>query len=237
MTRRWMLLAATPLLAGLAVALLRARPTAVCPRYRPVQHGELNPHVLAVLRTYPTDGTHRYHWPKEGEWRGNARTLRYGDEMLCAGDPQGRCHCSGLTFEVFVQAWQAWAHAHGTAADPRWLGADLEAVHRLQTQWFGSPQDRTTIRTAFVENRLGTCLTDPEQAQPGDFVQLWRHDGSGHCAVFLAWERDAAGARTGVRYWSTQASTNGIGERSEFFGTEGKAVKTDELYLCRAGMP
>jgi hypothetical protein len=222
-----------------AGAYVRLHPvaTTVCPRWLSPRLGELNAHVLAVLRTYPTDGTHGYHWPKDGDWKGNARTLRYRDELLCAGDPQSRCHCSGLTFEVFVQAWQAWVAQAPGIHDPEWLGAGLEDVRRIQRQWFGSPADRTTIRTAFVENRLGTCLTDLEQAQPGDFVQLWRHDGSGHCAVFLAWERDAAGTRTGLRYWSTQASTNGIGERSESFGDGGRAIKADEIYVCRAGAP
>jgi hypothetical protein len=236
MRRRTLLLGAGVLAAGVAAWFHASTRTISCPRYRRPDPGELNPHVLAVLATYPTDGTHRYWWPKEGDWKGNVRTLHYGTDVLCAGDPEGRCHCSGLTFEVFVQAWQRWQRERPEVHDPAWLGAGVADARRLQAQWFGSPSDRTTIRTAFVENRLGTCLADWEQARAGDFVQLWRHDGSGHCAVFLAWERDAAGTITGVRYWSTQASTDGIGEKSEFFGAEGRAVKRDELYLCRAGV-
>jgi hypothetical protein len=197
-----------------------------------------NDHVLAVLRSYPTDGTHGYHWPKDEPgapqaWRGNARTLTYAGEVLGAGDPQGRCHCSGLTFEVFLQAWMAHARASGRPERIRDL--DLAGVRRLQSQWFGSPADKTTLRTALVENGLGVQLTDLEEARPGDFVQLWRHDGSGHAAIFLAWDRAPGGAITGIHYWSTQASTQGIGERSERFGEGPRDVRRDMLYICRAG--
>src|SRR5262245_11386836 len=75
--------------------------------------GALNPLVLEVARAYPTDGTHAYWWPRGDPWRGTTRTLTYGGEVLCEGDPQGRCYCSGLTFEVFLEAWLRWARANG----------------------------------------------------------------------------------------------------------------------------
>lgn len=223
---------ASTLACALALAACRA------PRVGPAADEALNPWVLAVVRSYPTDGTHRYHWPKDepgrpAPWRGNARTLHYAGEVLSAGDPEGRCHCSGLTFEVFVQAWLAREQQAGRPARVGTL--DLAGMRRLQQQWFGSPADLSTLRTALVENGLGVQLLDLEQARAGDFVQLWRHDGSGHAAVFLAWERDAAGAIAGVHYWSTQRSTDGIGERSERFGPGGRDLRRDRLWLCRAG--
>ena len=75
--------------------------------------GDLNPYIMKVLKTYPTDGTHDYHWPREGTWSGNVRTLYYDGKVLLKGDPKGRCYCCGLTFEVFVQAWQDWARETG----------------------------------------------------------------------------------------------------------------------------
>jgi hypothetical protein len=226
--------------ASLALALLLCGCGGDAHRDRPSQAAPdaLNAYVLEVLRTYPTDGTHRYHWPKDEPgapqpWRGNARTLTYMGQVLGQGDPEGRCHCSGLTFEVFLQAWMARARAQGQPARIRDL--DLAGVKRLHQQWFGSPEDKTTLRTALVENGLGVQLTDLEAARPGDFVQLWRHNGSGHAAVFLAWTRDAAGAITGLTYWSTQSATNGIGERTERFGDGPKDVRRDAFYLCRVG--
>ena len=197
--------------------------------------GDFNAHVLVVADSYPTDGTHRYHWPKRGTWIGNTRRLLYDGQVLAEGDPQGRCHCSGLTFEVFLRAWERWAQASGRPY--RIPGLDLAGVKRFQRAWFGAGGDRATLHTALTERDLGRRVTDLAKARPGDFVQLWRHSGSGHSVVFRGWERDEEGRILGIRYWSTQSSTNGIGERTERFGEDGSTVKRDELYVVRVGRP
>jgi hypothetical protein len=189
-------------------------------------------HLLAVIATYPTDGTHRYWWPKEGAWRGNARTLRYDGAVLAEGDAEGRCHCCGLTFEVFLQAWQRWAKEAGRPE--RVLDLDVEGVRRLQTQWFGSPEDRSCLHTAIVANGLGRRIDRVEDARPGDFVQLWRTNGTGHSAVFLEAVRED-GRIVGLRYWSTQGSTNGVARHVERFEDAGGTVTRDELWICRVG--
>jgi hypothetical protein len=217
-----------------AVLLLLALGACEDPRRLPPL-GRFNAHVLAVAASYPTDGTHRYHWPRAGTWKGNARTLRYGGEVIAEGDPEGRCHCSGLTFEVFFQAFERWCAAEGRPF--RILDLDAAGVRRLQREWFGSPEDRATLHTALTRNGLGVRIADWEDARPGDFVQLWRHSGSGHAVVFRGWDRDSEGRIQGIRYWSTQGSTDGIGERSERFGEDGSAVKRDEFWLCRVGEP
>lgn len=194
--------------------------------------GELNAHVLAVRATYPTDGTHRYHWPRTGAWRGVTRTLTYDGAVLFEGDPEGRCHCSGLTFEVFLTAWLRWAREHGRPE--RLHGRSAEQVRELQQRWFGEGGDRQTLRRALVEGGLGVDVP-LEQAQAGDFVQLWRWSGSGHSAVLLAVERAPDGSPAALRYWSTQASTNGIGERREPFGTTGSAIDRSQTWVVRPG--
>jgi len=191
-------------------------------------------HVRAVMATYPQDGTHGYHWPRpdDGSWLGFTRTILYAGEILGRGDPQGRCHCSGLTLEVFLRAWERWCTAKGRPY--RILDLDLAGVRRFQRQWFGTSGDRATLCTALVENGLGFRVTDREAARKGDFVQLWRHSGSGHSCVFLDWVRED-GRIVGLSYWSTQRATNGIGEREERFGEDGSSVKADELYVVRVG--
>jgi len=191
--------------------------------------GDFNAHVLAIVDTYPTDGTHRYHWPKTGTWIGTTRKLVYAGEVLAEGDPQGRCHCSGLTFEVFLRAWERRCKA---ADRPyRILDWDLAQVRRFRTQWFGTSGDRATLHTALTKNGLGHRITDWEKAKPGDFVQLWRHGGSGHSCIFRGWTRDEDGTIVGLRYWSTQKSSKGIGERTEPLAK----LKRDELYVVRVG--
>ena len=192
----------------------------------------LNPYVLEVARSYPTDGTHGYHWPRRGSWLGFTQDVTYEGELLGAGDPQGRCHCSGLTLEVFLRAWARRSRERGEPARIR--GLDLEGLRAFQRAWFGTGGDRATLYTALTTRGLGTRIEDWEDARPGDFVQLWRHSGSGHSCIFLEWVREE-GRIVGLRYWSTQSSTGGIGEREERFGGSGSAVKADELYIVRVG--
>lgn len=195
--------------------------------------GDLNALVLRVLERYPTDGTHRYHWPRKGKWKGCTKDLRYGDAILCKGDADGRAYCCGLTFEVFLDAWRLWCQRQGRSFTIRDM--DLESVRKLQSQWFGSPADKTCIRTALVANRLGRRLIDWTTARSGDFVQLWRNNGTGHSVVFLRWIKDEDHI-IGLEYWSTQKSTRGIGRRVEYFGSGRKALDRSQFYLCRVGL-
>ena len=74
--------------------------------------------------------------------------------------------------------------------------------------------------------------------KPGDFLQLRRTNKSGHSVVFLDWVTDAR--RTiGVKYRSTQTSTKGIGDRTEYFGdVPGKKGLVDpkRLYFGRLNL-
>ncbi len=194
--------------------------------------GALNTYILDVIETYPTDGTHDYYWPKDGGWSGNARTLYYDGKVLLEGDPKGRCYCCGLTFEVFLQAFEAWCKK--VKRPYKIKDYTAKDVLKLKHAWFGSNGDRSTINGAVTSRKLGKRLTKWEDAKPGDFVQLWRHNGSGHSVVFKAWKKKGKKI-VGLTYWSTQGSTDGIGERTELFGTKGRAMKTDEFYLVRIG--
>ena len=196
--------------------------------------GDLNGHVVAVLMTYPTDCTHKYFWPKTGTWSGNVRTLRYDGEVLFEGDPQGRCYCCGLTFEVFLQAFERLCKE--VERPYKIKDFDAAKARRLKSQWFGSAEDRSALRTAIVENGLGIEVKDWETAREGDFVQLWRRSGTGHSVIFKSWKRSGKEI-VGLVYWSTQASTDGIGENTELFGDADSSVKRDEFFLCRIGDP
>lgn len=194
--------------------------------------GELNPFVVEVMLEYPTDGTHPYYWPKTGKWRGCTRDLVYDGQVVSEGDPKGRAYCCGLTFEVFLEAWRRWCVSKKRPF--KIADLDVAGVRRLQKQWFGSARDKTCVRTALVDNALGVRITDWKQARRGDFVQLWRHSGSGHSVVFDSWIK-TKGKIVGLRYWSTQKSTKGIGFRVEFFGTKGQSLDRETFYLCRVG--
>lgn len=79
---------------------------------------------------------------------------------------------------MFLDAWRLWCLRN--ARPWRIRDLDLDGVRRLHRQWFGSAEDSSCLHTALVDNDLGSRVTKWEDARPGDFVQLWRVNGSGH---------------------------------------------------------
>lgn len=201
------------------------------PALPPAPKGSLNGYVLAQMASYPMDGSYRYHWPKKGSWEGTTQTLVYGGKKLCSGDPLKRSYCCGLTFEVYVTSLLKAAGGEV----PGLSGAEL---HELRLRFFGDSKvgERRRLAAFGLESLgLGRQLEDLEDARPGDFVQFWRHSKSGHSAIFVNWTRNRAGKITGLVYWSSQSSTQGIGYNRESIGPKG--IKRDEIYLGRADWP
>jgi hypothetical protein len=190
-----------------------------------------NARVLGLLAEYPTDGSYGYDWPESGSWGGNPHDLRYDGALFSAGDPQRDSFCVGLTFEVFLRA------AQQEAADPSGAGRvndiPFDDLYDFRDEWFvrellgAGPADAAEIYG------IGAAVTDPDAIAPGDFIQWWRHNGSGHNAVFLDWERDGDGEIIGFTYWSTQSSTDGISENTEYFGASGGRVDPAHFTAAR----
>ena len=206
--------------------------------------GTLNHWVLKTLESYPRDGTHRYHWPRKGSWAGVTQDLHYAGKLFLKGDPKKRCHCSGITFEVFLRAYEACCKDQKQPF--RIPGyATAEDLDELRKLWFGTDGNRRTLVRALTKTKLGQEVHGFEKARRGDFLQLWRHSGSGHSVVFLEWVREKKEI-IGFKYWSTQGSTNGIGTRTEYFATEEEAKKDsakrkgvirEQTYIVRASRP
>jgi len=200
--------------------------------------GELNPFVLETLRAIPADGTHDYWWPKDhegGGYGGVTKDLVYLGKTILTGEPQKRTYCCGLTFEVLVRAWEAFAAKKKAAFSIG--GLEAAALGKVKNDWFCMGAVRDGPVSALVPRGLGAHISKLEDARPGDFVQLWRKKGSGHSVVFLAWERKggAQGEIAGLRYWSTQTSTKGVGERTERMDGE-NGLDREKLYIARAGI-
>jgi hypothetical protein len=99
------------------------------------------------------------------------------------------------------------------------------------------PKEAQEKQCAFAVERLGIGrhVKELEAARPGDFVQIWRTNKSGHSVVLVDWVRE--GERiVGIKYRSSQKSTDGIGDRVEYFadakGHEGK-VDRRRTYVAR----
>lgn len=162
---------------------------------------ELNDKVLQVISTIPTDGSFPYLWKKEGSYAGVTKDLIYKGETIAKADPP-HTYCCGLEFEIYFRA------AELAKID---LGS-VQEVKRMRSLWFIAVAGKTKGPVdALVERGLGIEVSFNE-AKAGDFMQLWRADGSGHSVTFLRYQPPV-----GVRYFSTQPITNGPGERTELY--------------------
>ena len=180
--------------------------------------------ILEITRSYPTDGSYGYDWPKTGGWDGTTEAVTVDGIPLTQGDPRKRSYCCGLTYEVFLKAHRAL----GPAAPP-------DRLKELKLRWYGNsklaPERRMLVAFALESMGFGARPASLDEARPGVFVQFWRGNGSGHSAIFLGWVREE-GRIAGITYWSSQKSTNGIGVATERVGGP-DGVRPEEIFLAR----
>ncbi|MEQ8819577.1 MAG: hypothetical protein RLY93_04985 [Sumerlaeia bacterium] len=200
-----------------------------------------NERVLDIAGSYPIDGTHAYWWPRAGEsaYDGCTTNVLLFGEPVMEGEPGGRTFCCGLTLEVFARAWtDAWAPNPG--ASP----LQPKDWQRFQSLWFVPEINASGPSAALEEFGAGRTLA-MAAAMPGDFVQIWRRPaegkthGSGHSVIFLGWVRNEDGDAIGLRYWSTQPGTEGIGQATEYFAPPSahKGVAAEWTHWGRAEVP
>ncbi len=184
----------------------------------------LNERVLETARAYPDGGGYNDQWTGSGT---PEQIELSGSTILEEGT--GGTYCSGFTFTVAMRV----------AADAGLLdGKPVDAVRHFQREWYGAVSDETIRekQCAVAVETLGIGReVEMDEARPGDFVQFWRVR-SGHSVVFLDWVYDDAGNKAGLRYRSSQGSTNGIGDRVEYF-QESEAgdghVDPERIYFAR----
>ena len=212
---------------------VRVVPDRVAPPH-PSPGQELNDLVVARIGGYPTDGHFPFHWPGpnwRGAWAGTTHDVIYRGEVVAPADAEHRTYCCGVTFEV---ALGALTDAYAGPVP----GLSALDVFRLRLGFCGD--DRTyeperLVVDALQGQGLGSTIAE-DDARAGDFVQFWRRDGSGHSAVFMDWLYNDYGERIGLRYWSSQEPTGGVGYHAEhFIGKHG--VDRNRLYLARLHAP
>lgn len=199
------------------------------------EDSEFNDLVVDLLEGYPTDGTHDYYWPSSGSWAGTTQDIWYLGTLVAEGDSQGRCYCVGITWEVYMQAFEE-ADAM-TGGDGTLNGMSVGDLYDFQSEWYVVDYWGGGAEWALDLWGLGEPVTDVADLQRGDFVQLWRYTGSGHSVIFDDWVLDGSGNVTGIRYWSCQSGTDGIGYAEEYFGSGGSDMDPAYFYAARGWMP
>jgi hypothetical protein len=175
--------------------------------------------VESIARAFPDGGGY--------EWKGTGvpEEVRFAGKTIL--EKGKHTYCSGFTFAVVMKA----------ATDRGLLkGKTPEQIRAFQKDWYGATKESGETQCVYAMEKLGIGrAVDPKKAKPGDFLQIWRTNKSGHSVVFLEWIQDA-GQPIGLKYRSSQTSTGGIGDRTEYFaGAPGKNGKVDpqRIYFCR----
>jgi hypothetical protein len=182
-----------------------------------------NDRVLSLVREYPAKSFGGYAWPAPPGTAGTTRDLAVGGDVIAKASTGN--HCVGMTLEVFWRALDACPQR----------ALDLAAAQDFKRRWYVPVLGGRGPADALAAHHLGTQVA-LEDARPGDFMQAWNRDETfGHSMVFLGWQRDAAGRITGVRYWSSQPWTEGIGESEHSIGDDG--FDPSRIYIARAACP
>ena len=198
-------------------------------------HSDFNQYVMDIIPTYPTDGSYGYYWPQGSGWLGTTEDIYYQGELYTEGDPNSQCYCVGLTFEVFMKAWEQVDEAYN--GDGSINGISFEELDESRKDWYVRDINGMGPAEAAENYGIGEVVTSWDDVNPGDFIQFWRHSGSGHNAIFIDWELDGDGDRIGFQYWSTQGSTDGIGYNEEYFGSSGSYVNSQYFFPARIYTP
>ena len=178
--------------------------------------------ALAAAAAFPDGGGY------DSTWKGTGSpedVVFQGTTILAKG--KNGTYCSGFTFAVAMRV-----------AERRKLLAKctVAQIRQFQREWFGATKSSKEKQCVVAAESLGIGAERPlKDAQPGDFVQLWRANGTGHSVVGLRWiSKD--GRLIALEYRSSQGSTGGGGDRIEYFtdvpGMNG-TIRRDRTYVCR----
>jgi len=203
---------------------------------------DLNPYVLQGIADY-TDPIPYLLNTDYANYNGVTEDIVYGSRTLLKAHPSGNkaSHCVGLTFEVFFNAMQLRNKELGLRSNS-FNGMTGDELFDFILTWYAAKDDKGqyNLATAVESYGLGRRITDWNEIKPGDFIDFTRANHTGHAVVFLDWVYHN-GQIVGMRYWSTQDLTSGVGVAVEYFDAtlanaeRRSPIKADSLFVARVG--
>jgi hypothetical protein len=145
----------------------------------------------------------------------------YGIDLLgqpLLEPPRKTSYCSGSTYAAFIEALNDICNSKGINPSPE----RFEAM-RMQEPDGSRREDRIKAWGWWNADGFGSDFAlvqylrmgkrvKPEDARPGDFMNISWKNGLGHSVVFLGWVKDESRG-PGVLYWASQKGTNGFGDQ------------------------
>ena len=138
-----------------------------------------------------------------------------GEPMLTPTRPTS--YCSGASYAAFIEALGELVKDRQAE-----ISEDQVEALRMEEPDGGRREDMVkfwgwwnadgpgSLYALTLYTQMGTRVA-PESAIPGDFCNINWVSGPGHSVVFLGWEITEGGEQ-GMRFWSSQKSTNGFGD-------------------------
>jgi len=168
-------------------------------------HG-FNAHVVGAINSlllYPRDGSTPYCWRDCPGSMGMIHDVTYQGQH--AWDGEGSCFCSGHTLEILLDGIRRWRAFHGVEESEPFGDLTYRALHGgdFYQYWQGYGVSQAASSADALEHaRIGYRLHESawDLAQPGDFVNISRTNGTGHSAIFVAWKRRRTRI-VGLRYY------------------------------------
>ncbi len=195
---------------------------------------DFNAYVLDIIKTYDIKNiSYPYLLNNDySNYNGVTTNLVFQGQTLAKAHPSGNraSHCVGITFEVFFKAMQARNKALGKSVED-FNGLNFNQLQDLMLTWYvaNGSKSISNVTVALERYGLGKRIYNWESVRAGDFIDFNRSNGTGHTAVFLEWIRDNNNSIIGIKYWSSQETTNGINYKDEYFGS----VLKDPFYIAR----
>lgn len=178
--------------------------------------------VMRIAYSFPDGGG--YIWKNS---TGACETLTHKGQTILKKQPKGT-YCCGFTLQVAFKL----AEEKGLFDDK-----SAEQVRGFQKRWYGTTEDSGEKQCTVAMQALGVGhAVSLDDAKRGDFGNFWRTK-SGHSIIFLNWVTDDDGHRIGIHYRSSQTSTDGIGDHTEYFKGHDGHVDLARIYLCRFNEP
>lgn len=139
----------------------------------------------------------------------------FGTKLL--DPPRETSYCSGSSYTALIETLNLAFEWNPLNLNP----TQVEAL-RMQEPDGGRREDKVKfwgwwnadgpgVEYSLVQYAGIGVRVPPQFARPGDFMNIDWKNGGGHSVVFLGWYVDNTGQK-GAMYWSSQKSTNGLGD-------------------------
>jgi hypothetical protein len=132
--------------------------------------------------------------------------------------PRTSSYCSGASYAAFIEGLNAlYADSSKTIDQTRIESLRMQELDGSRREdhikfWGKWNADGFGNHFALAQySKMGQVI-EPQQARPGDFMNISWKSGIGHSVVFLGWYIDKD-KKKNVVYWSSQKGTNGLGDQ------------------------